>query len=87
MPPKNVKTIRELIYWEYAKLISGSAVENRKNYGFIMHCYKKMKSGELTPSQILKENKMLVKGENCCAYCESKNNLHREHIIPKSRFK
>lgn len=85
MPPKNVRTIRELIYWEYAKLIAGSVVGDRKNYGFVMHCYKKLKDGKIVPSQILRENKMLVKCENCCAYCKSKENLHWEHIIPKSR--
>ena len=30
MPPPVVKTIRDLIYWEYAKLIAGSAVGSRK---------------------------------------------------------
>lgn len=37
MPPTAVKTIKDLIYWEYAKLISESALHDRKNYGFIMH--------------------------------------------------
>ena len=26
MPPKSVRSIRELIYWEYAKLVAGRAV-------------------------------------------------------------
>ena len=36
-----MKTVRDLVYWEYAKLISGSAVGDRKNYGFIMHTFQK----------------------------------------------
>ena len=85
MPPKNVKTIRELIYWEYAKLIAGRAVGDRKNYGFVMHTYKRLCSNQMAPSAILRENKLLVEGECCCAYCGSKENLQWEHIIPKSR--
>ena len=85
MPPKNVRTIRELIYWEYAKLIAGSVVGNRKNYAFVMHTYQRLKNGKISPSDILKENKMLVEGECCCAYCGAKESLHWEHIIPKSR--
>ena len=73
MPPAHVKTIRELIYWEYAKLISEAAVGSRKNYGFVTHTYKKLKSGQMNPSDILRENQMLVKGDNACAYCGADN--------------
>lgn len=85
MPPKNIKTVRELIYWEYAKLISGSAVGNRKNYGFVMHTFEKLKENKLHPSSILKENKKLVEEANKCAYCGSSGDLHWEHIMPKSK--
>jgi CRISPR/Cas system Type II protein with McrA/HNH and RuvC-like nuclease domain len=85
LPPKNVKTIRELVYWEYAKLISGSAVGNRKNYGFVMHTFKKLKDYQLHPSAILKENKKLVEESGKCAYCGCCDGLQWEHIIPRSR--
>lgn len=85
MPPRNIKTVRDLIYWEYAKLISGSAVGNRKNYGFVMHTFKKLKESRIHPSAILRENKKLVEESNKCAYCGSAEALHWEHIIPKSR--
>lgn len=86
MPPKNIRTVRDLIYWEYAKLIAGSAVGNRRNYGFVMHTFKKLAEGKMHPSAILRENRMLVEEQaNRCAYCGSTENLHWEHIIPKSR--
>lgn len=86
LPPKNVKTVRELVYWEYAKLIAGSAVGDRKNYGFVMNAYNKLKEGKLHPSTILRENQKLVKeGADTCAYCSCKENLQWEHIIPRSR--
>src|SRR5437588_10054583 len=49
MPPKNVRTVRQLIYWEYAKLMAGSAVGDRKNYRYVMYCFKKLDAGKLTP--------------------------------------
>jgi 5-methylcytosine-specific restriction endonuclease McrA len=86
LPPKNVRTVRDLIYWEYAILIAGSAVGDRKNRPFTMSTYTKLKKRKLHPSNILRENKMLVEEcANCCAYCECKENLQWEHIIPKSR--
>ncbi len=87
MPPKNVKTVRELIYWEYAKLVAGSAVGDRKNYGFVMHTFKQLKDKKLHASAILKENQKLVKeASEICAYCGCQESaLQWEHIIPKSR--
>jgi hypothetical protein len=86
MPPKNVRTVRQLIYWEYAKLMAGSAVGDRKNYAYVMYCYKKLDSGKLAPSAILRENKLLVESERVCIYCEAVcNDLQWEHIIPRSR--
>jgi len=86
LPPKNIKTVRELVYWEYSKLISGSAVGSRKNYGFVMYTFKKLKDKKIAPSTILRENKKIADDSGKCAYCgccDSK--LHWEHIIPKSR--
>lgn len=85
MPPRNVKTIRQLIYWEYAKLIAGRAVGDRKNFAFVMYTYKKLDAGHMQPSTILRENKLLVESERLCAYCDGSDDLQWEHIIPKSR--
>jgi hypothetical protein len=30
MPPPNVRTIRQLLYWEYAKLVAERAVGDRE---------------------------------------------------------
>lgn len=86
MPHASVKTIRDLIYWEYAKLISGSTIGDRKNYGFVMHNYKKLKNQKIKPSQILRENKMLIELSEICAYCGNNENLEWEHIIPKCKI-
>ncbi len=86
MPPKHVRTVRQLIYWEYAKLMAGSAVGDRRNFRYVTYCYKKLDAGKLTPSAILRENQLLVEGDRVCVYCETVcDALEWEHIIPKSR--
>jgi hypothetical protein len=74
-------------YWEYAKVISGSAVGDRKKYGFVMHIYNGLKNKRVSPSSILRENQKLIKEvSNLCAYCgcSEVEILQWEHIIPKS---
>lgn len=87
MPHASIKTIRNLIYWEYAKLIAGSAVRDRKNYAFIVYTYTRLRNQQIHPSAILRENQLLV-GEysDRCAYCEKQiGDMQWEHIIPLSR--
>jgi hypothetical protein len=55
MPPSAVKTIRDLIYWQYAKIISESAGHGKKNYGFIMSQFKKLQSGDIEWSGSIRE--------------------------------
>jgi len=40
--PSNFSTVRELIYWEYAKLIAGAAVGDRLNYKFANFTFRKL---------------------------------------------
>jgi hypothetical protein len=84
IPPKHVQTVRQLIYWEYAKLIA-KAAGFEDNYGFITSRYKKLLSGEMKWSSSLRDHiKELEKG-NVCAYCGSSDALSADHIIPISR--
>ncbi len=86
MPPKNVRTVRQLIYWEYAKLIAGRAVGDSKNWRFVMYTFKKLDGGQMKPSEILRENKLLYKEREGCVYCQDQRaDLQWDHLIPKSR--
>lgn len=82
--PRQFATVRGLIYWEYAKLISGKAVGNRLNYRFSNFTFQKLIEGNATPSSILTENKQLFVLGDVCAYCGATGSLHWEHIIPLS---
>ena len=48
MPPPAVKSIRDLIFWQYAKIISESAGAGKRQYGFVMDRFKKLVSGEIS---------------------------------------
>jgi hypothetical protein len=81
-PPNAVKTVRELIYWEYAKVIAhGAGFEG--NYGFIMSRFQKLKKGEMKWSDIMRDDRKTIElGKSCCIYCNCKKNLSWDHLIP-----
>ena len=81
MPPKAVKTVKDLIFWEYAKLISGAALDNRKQFPFIMKKFKELQTGKIKWSEILRED--LSMDTTKCAYCNSTENLSNDHVVPK----
>jgi hypothetical protein len=84
MPPPAVRTVRDLIYWQYAKLISESAGFS-KNYRFIMSRFKKLQSGEIQWSGAIREYLREREIEDACIYCGSENFLSIDHLIPQSR--
>lgn len=82
-PPSAVKSIRELIYWEYAKLIA-KAAGFADNYRFIMSRFMKLKNGTMRFSEIDKDDKKQLTMKPACIYCRSKKSLTYDHIIPVS---
>ncbi len=89
MPDRDVTTIRQLIYYQYAKIVARSAMGDdpkKHSYGFIKSTYRKFVSSERHWSDILREDKQFVQAEKRCIYCGSAENLTWEHIVPKSLF-
>lgn len=85
MPSPSIKTIRELIFYQYSKIISESSGFS-KNFNFIMDRVNKLKSGEITMSSITRELKMQIRStEKNCEYCGGLDNLSWDHIIPQSK--
>jgi len=85
MPPSAVKTIRDVIYWQYAKLIAESAGFGKKNYGFIMSKFKELQGGKIQWSTAIREYIKEHEIPDQCIYCGNKENLTLEHILPRSR--
>jgi hypothetical protein len=55
MPPPAVKTIRDLIFWQYAQLISKSAGIGLSGRAFQMDRFKKLQSGSIEWSTTIRE--------------------------------
>lgn len=85
MPPLAVKTIRDLIYWQYAKIISESAGAGKKQYAFVMNRFKKLQSGEIEWSGAIREYIREREMPNQCIYCGSTEELSYDHIISRNR--
>lgn len=91
MPDRDVKTIRDLIYYQYAKIIARRAFgvpdgkeAKREHYGFIKQTFRELKGGGKSWSEITREDWQFVESERKCIYCGDRNNLHKEHIVPRS---
>ncbi len=85
MPPPVVKTVRDIIFYQYAKIISESAGYGKKNYGFIMSKWKKLKDGSEEWSTAIREWVKEHENPNECIYCGSTAALTTEHILPRDR--
>jgi 5-methylcytosine-specific restriction endonuclease McrA len=86
MPAPNIKTIRDLIFYQYAKIIAESSGFSKKNFQFIMNRVNKLRSGEINMSTITRELKMQISStERKCEYCGNPENLSWDHIIPQSK--
>lgn len=85
MPPSAVKTVKDLIFWQYAKIISESAKFGKKNYGFIMTKFKELQQDKIHWSTAIREWVKEHESPNECIYCGSKDNLTTEHILPRVR--
>ena len=91
MPDRDVKTIRDQIFYQYAKIITCSvfkcangAEAKKRNYGFIKNRFKALKSGKIVWSDILHEDIQFVEMHKTCVYCGATEHIQQEHIVPRS---
>ena len=82
-PPKIVKTIKDEIFWQYAKLISKSAGFGINGRGFQMKKFIELRDGKIKWSTTIREWVREHEKPNECIYCGSKENLSIEHILPR----
>lgn len=91
MPDKDVKTIQDLIYYQYAKIIARRAFSvpdgkkvKSQHYGFIKKTFDEFKKGVKSWSEITREDWQFAESKKECIYCKCEENLHKEHIVPRS---
>ncbi|MGE5893409.1 MAG: hypothetical protein ACM34I_05090 [bacterium] len=79
MPDRDVKTIRHLLYYQYAKIIARSVAFKRSDgkaaksshYGFIKKTLRELKNGAKSWSDITREDWQLVESHRKCGYCHA----------------
>jgi len=87
MPDRSVKTLRHLIWYQYAKIIARRALGSdakKEHYGFVKQTLKDLVACRMTWSDITREDKQLVEADKKCVYCGGDSDLAWEHIVPKS---
>lgn len=91
MPDKEVKTIRDLILYQYAKIIARAAFKcadgtqaKKANYGFIKKTFRELRDNQKKWSDILREDIQFVESDKKCIFCGVADNLTKEHIVPKT---
>lgn len=85
MPPRYVKTIRDEIYYEYAKLMSRSACGGKLNHGFIGTWVKELRVGQKNMSGTMREWLREQQLPKECVFCGATEDLQMDHLIPVSR--
>lgn len=83
MPPAAVKTIRDQIFWQYAKLISKSAGLSGQR-AFQMNRFTQLRDGKIVWSTTIREWLREHEKPDECIYCGMKGPLTTEHILPRS---
>jgi hypothetical protein len=87
MPDREVKTLRDLIWYQYAKVIAKRALgpeAKQGHYGFIKQTLRDLQSGRKQWSDISREDWQLVESEKKCIYCGSPSDISREHLVPRT---
>lgn len=91
MPIRGVETVKDLIFYQYAKIIVRSAFGHKDgqsakkaSFGLINKKFNELKSGKIVWSEILREDLQFVDSEKECIYCGSDSSITKEHIVPRS---
>lgn len=82
MPPPVVKTLRDLVFWQYAKNIAESAGFGKRNYRFVMRKFKQLKEGEIFWNEIREYVKERERKDECI-FCGRKHDLTIDHLLPR----
>lgn len=82
MPPPAIKTVKDLIFWQYAKIIADSAGIGKRNWGFVMKKFKQLQEGEIFWNEIREYLKEREKG-NECIFCGKRIDLTIDHLFPR----
>lgn len=91
MPHRDVHTIRDLLFYQYAKVLAcrafgepDSLAAKRQHYEFIDRAFRSLRDGWTPWSDIWEEGRELVEPPRRCVYCGAAAQLTRGHLVPAS---
>jgi len=84
MPDTNVKTIRDLIWFQYAKTMARRSGFSIGQNEIIRKMLDDLRSGAREWADITHDDSLLAGVEKKCAYCGRANELSREPMVPRS---
>jgi 5-methylcytosine-specific restriction endonuclease McrA len=83
MPPSAVRTVNDLMYWQYAKIIADSARMGKRQWPFVMDRFKKLQSGEIAWDSI-REYVKEREDTRRCIYCGKSADFTLDRLIPRA---
>lgn len=85
MPPTAVKTVRDLLFWQYAAIMTGAATGDKRKWALRMSFLGKLQRGDIVWSTSVSEWLLEMENPRVCIYCGQEGTLTTEHILPRSR--
>ncbi len=83
MPPPWVKTVEDVIFYYYSKLVIARSAGFEGNYAFITDEFKKLRSTQIHMSNYDREILKQMESEQKCVYCGNESNSF-DHLIPRN---
>jgi len=83
MPPSAVRTLQDLLYWQYAKIISGASGAGKRQYAFVMDRFTKLRGGQISWNTI-REYVKEREDPSHCIFCNASGTLTLDHLVPRS---
>lgn len=87
-----IRTVKEHLAWSYANLAAahsavsaGTSRYGRLNYMIRARLNKGLVSGAMSMRSLLDDEKVKYKYPHSCCYCGATEQLHMDHLIPKSK--
>ncbi|MBI3049869.1 MAG: hypothetical protein HYY76_16310 [Acidobacteria bacterium] len=76
------KTVRDFIYYYYAKLVIAPSAGEAGNYRFIMDRYRRLKNGEIQMSDYDREIQRLAQTPGLCVFCAARGHTVPMEVVP-----
>jgi hypothetical protein len=85
LPPPEVRTVRDLIYWQYAKIISKEEEAEKVRHASVKIRFEKLLSGEIVWADSIRSFILEHDTPDACIYCGAVAELSRGNLIAPRR--